>query len=337
MSSTYRAMVTSFRVLQRSPARRLAARTAPRNDRGHRMDPDTALLMWFSRIEGEPDHAVRTEADARATMEQTCAAVAGPERILQEVRSVTGGPCPARLYVPLGDTRGRLLVYFHGGGWVVGSLDSHDRLCQTLAADGQQRVLSVDYRLAPEHPFPEPVYDAIDTVRWAREHADALGADPALISVGGDSAGGNLAAVVCLQLRDAREPQPAFQLLIYPATDFRRITPAHHFLGDDYMPTRRTLDWYEARYAPEIRNPLCSPLLAERHEGLARAIIANAGFDPLRDDGEWYARALRTAGGRVDQYDHPGLIHGFASMTGLVPAAARAVEGLCQACTRAYG
>ena len=328
---------SAFFGLRYTPLPRWLGAAHGTNDQGASLDPDVALLLGMANLRPDVPWAKKTAPVARASFEVQSQLIEGPERPLASVRSISVAGLPARLYVPHGDTQHRLLVYFHGGGWVVGSLRSHHRLCQALAEEGHQRVLAVDYRLAPEHPFPAPVEDALAAFRWARAHAEQLGATPRSLAVGGDSAGGNLAAVVCQQLREAGEAQPAFQLLIYPATDFRRETPSHRALGQGYLLTRESLDWYEERYAPEILDVRCSPLLADSHAGLAPAIIVNAGFDPLRDDGAFYGDALRAAGVPVDQHDHPGQVHGFLSMAGVIPAAARAVTEVAGNCAERYG
>ena len=327
----------AFDALRATPLRDLIASTFTPSDLGHRLDPDMALLLWFSRREPDVQWHAHEPAEAREQMEAMCTLVGEVPREMHEVRDLSVGHLAARLYMPSASTDGRLLVFFHGGGWVVGSVDSHDPVCRVLADEGRQRVLSVDYRLAPEHRFPTAAEDATYAVRWARTHADELGASPERIAVGGDSAGGNLAAVVCLALRSADEPQPAFQLLIYPATDCRRVTPSHRALSEGYILDARTLDWYQGHYQAPVLDPRCSPLLAADHRGLAPAIIANAGFDPLRDDGVRYGEALLEAGVAVDRHDFDGLVHGFASMGGVIPTARRALVNLGLACERAHG
>lgn len=226
---------------------------------------------------------------------------------------------PARLYVPQGVPQpAPLLVYFHGGGWVIGSPATHDESCRRLAHEARVRILSVDYRMAPEHPYPAAADDAEAAFRWAHEHAAELGADPGRIAVGGDSAGGNLAAVVCRRTRDAGGPQPAFQLLIYPATDFGRPRrPSHQTYGDGFLLTTERMDWFEALYVPgedDKTHPDASPLRATDLAGLAPAHVATAEADPLRDEGEEYADRLRQAGVTVSVHRHPHL-HGFFNMT----------------------
>ena len=233
------------------------------------------------------------------------------------------GPVPARFYLPGGLPAGTpppLLVYFHGGGWVIGDLDTHDGLCRFLAAAAGTAVLSIDYRLAPEHPFPAPVDDAWTAFSWAAENAAKLGVDPARIAVGGDSAGGNLAAVVSLLARGGGGATPAFQLLIYPVTDSAGELPSRRLFADGFMLTKEDMDLFEGHYLPpgtDAHDPRVSILEIEDLSGLPPAYVATAGFDPLRDEGEAYALRMRAAGVQVALRRHPGLIHGFANDTAI--------------------
>ena len=218
-----------------------------------------------------------------------------------------------------------LLVFFHGGGFVIGDLDTHDEPCRMLCRHAGVQVLSVDYRLAPEHPFPSAVRDALAAFRWAVAHASELGADAERVAVGGDSAGGNLSAVTAqLASRDGG-PAPALQLLIYPDVDLTeaRATSGRLFAEGFYL-TENDRRWctrhYFAGTERDASDPLASPALAQDLSGLAQAIVITAGFDPLRDEGEAYAEALRKAGTRVVLDRAPDLIHGFINMT-TVPAA----------------
>jgi acetyl esterase len=232
-------------------------------------------------------------------------------------------PIPARLYVPgglPGGTPAPLLVYFHGGGWVIGDLDTHDGLCRFLAAAAGTTVLSIDYRLAPEHPFPAAVEDSWTAFSWALENAAALGVDPARIAVGGDSAGGNLAAVVSLLARGAGGAMPAMQLLIYPVTDAAATLPSRKLFAEGFLLTKEDSDLFEVHYLPpgsDAHDPRVSILEIEDLSGLPPAYVATAGFDPLRDEGEAYALRMRAAGVQVALRRHPGLIHGFANDTAI--------------------
>src|SRR3954468_13684378 len=229
------------------------------------------------------------------------------------------GPLTARLYVPDGaPTGGPLLVYYHGGGWVEGSAATHEPSCRLLAHLSGVRVLSVDYRLAPEHPFPAAADDALAAYRDARARAAELGADPARLGVGGDSAGANLAAVTALAVR-GEAGAPAFQLLIYPGLDMSRKRPSRLQFGEGFVLTEENMTWYEDQYVPDHgrrADPRVSPMLERDLSGVAPAHIATALADPLRDDGEEYAARLRDAGVPVAVYRHPQ-IHGFFSVTAM--------------------
>jgi acetyl esterase len=231
------------------------------------------------------------------------------------------GPIPARFYVPGGLPAGAaapLLVYFHGGGWVIGDLDTHDGVCRFLAAAAGVTVLSIDYRLAPEHPFPAAVEDAWAGFAWASANAAQLGIDAERIGVAGDSAGGNLAAVVSLLARAGGGAMPAMQLLIYPPTDSAGDLPSRRLFSEGFMLTKNDMDTFEAHYLPpgtDAADPRVSILLAPDLRGLPPAYVATAGFDPLRDEGEAYALRMREAGVQVALRRHPGLIHSFANLT----------------------
>jgi acetyl esterase len=233
------------------------------------------------------------------------------------------GPIPARFYVPGGLPAGAaapLLVYYHGGGWVIGDLDTHDGVCRFLAAAAGVMVLSVDYRLAPEHPFPAAVEDAWAGFAWAAANAAEMGADPARIGVAGDSAGGNLAAVVSLLAKAGGGAMPAMQLLLYPPTDSAGDLPSRNLFSEGFLLTKDDMDTFERHYLPpgtDATDPRVSILLAPDLTGLPPAYVATAGFDPLRDEGEAYALRMREAGVQVALRRHPGLIHSFANETAI--------------------
>jgi acetyl esterase len=259
--------------------------------------------------------------------------LAGPPVGLGAVEDLTvagaEGPLEARLYAPTPTERpGGLLLYLHGGGWVSGDLDTHEGPCRLLAHHAGVPILAVHYRRAPEHPFPAAVDDAFAALRWTRDHAGALGADPSGIAIGGDSAGGNLAAVASRVARDAGEPAPAMQLLIYPVTDLSEKHRSYRLFREGFYLTEGDMDWYRDHYLSDeetLRDPRVSPLLVEDLSGLPPAYVVTAGFDPLRDEAEAYARRLEEAGVPVAVRRHTGLIHGFANLSAVLPAARAAM------------
>lgn len=240
------------------------------------------------------------------------------------------GPLRARHYRPkaLGSQR-PLIVFFHGGGFVTGDLDTHDSVCRLLCDGADAHVLAVDYRLAPEHPFPAAVEDARAALAWAFRHAKSLGADPRRIAVAGDSSGGNLSAVVSQLAAGDGGPAPALQLLIYPLVDRTRDWPSQALFAEGFLLTDDDMRWYDMMYSdasPEtLGDPRMSPLLGSNLSRLCPAIVVTAGFDPLRDQGEAYAAALKEAGTRASVTRLDGLIHGFVNMVGVSPAARDAV------------
>lgn len=289
-----------------------------RNDEGAPLDPAVQLVLTLQGYVGVPPlHAVGVSG-ARAELDRSSALVAGRFTPLHRVEDGTlpgaAGPLPVRWYRHR-DARA-LLVWFHGGGFVCGSLASHDALCRRFAARSGLDVVAVDYRLAPEARFPAAVEDALAVWEAARGRAERVG-------VGGDSAGGNLAAVICQQA----EAKPAGQLLVYPACDMRRIDPSHRLFADGYFLTSETIDFFLAHYGPDVEDPRASPVLATELAGLPPAVVHVAGFDPLRDEGRRYAAALQAAGVPVVLRQNEGMIHGFANMLAL-PGPRAAVDVL---------
>ncbi len=234
---------------------------------------------------------------------------------------------PVRLYRPLSDAPLPLLVFLHGGGWMFGNLETHDAMARHLAAASGCAVLGVGYRLAPEHKFPAGLEDCMTALEWARRSAGLLGCDPERIALGGESAGGNLTAAATLRLRDEGKAQPHFQLLIHPATDMSFSLPSFAEVGAPVL-SKTYLDGCREFYLgdAEISDPFASPLRAERHDGLARAIVVTASEDPLRDDGEFYAAALVRAGVETLAQRLDGLPHGFQFLPITIPAVAAANE-----------
>ncbi len=236
---------------------------------------------------------------------------------------------PVRVYRPAPERGQPLVVFFHGGGWVLGDIETHDHSCRELASRSRCIVASVDYRLAPEHPFPAAVDDAFASLVWLADHAAELGADSARLAVAGDSAGGNLAAVCTMLARDARGPALRFQLLVYPAVDARMATPSIEENAVGYLLTKADMEWFYGHYAGSaVRDDdwRLSPGLAEDLAGLPPALVLTAEYDPLRDEGETYAARLREAGVEVTSIRYPGLVHGFFGMFDQVRAADRAMS-----------
>ena len=286
---------------------------------GQELDPEAQLGLKLLALRGQPDLDVLDVEGARARVARDAATFAGVSIGLARVEDVTldgvGAPLRARLYVPHHvDEPGELLVYFHGGGFVVGDLDTHDNSCRFIARQAGVRVLAVDYRLAPEHRFPAGVDDALRAFRDVVGRAASLGVDPARVAVGGDSAGGNLAAGVAQLTANEGGAVPAFQLLLYPWLDLSSKRDSYRLFREGFYLTESDLDWYRDRYLADpadARDPRCSPILADALRGVAPAYVATAGFDPLRDEGEEYARRLRDAGVAVALRRHRGLFHGF--------------------------
>jgi acetyl esterase len=234
------------------------------------------------------------------------------------------GALPARVYDAGGErgTARPAVLYFHGGGWVQGDLETHHGLCARLAQRSGALVIALDYRLAPEHPFPAAGDDCLAAYRWLRARAADLGADAGRIAVAGDSAGGNLAAVVSQQAALAGEPLPACQVLIYPAVDFALDTPSHQELADAHVIPRDRIEWYASQYLPagaDRLDPRASPLRAADLSGQPPTLVITAGFDPLRDEGHAYAERLRAAKVDVVDHEYPGQIHAFVSLTKAIP------------------
>ena len=297
------------------------------------LDPQVVTVLEKMKAAGLPDYSELSAPQARALYIKGAKALESPPEAVARVanRALPGprGEIPVRLYTPLEERPLPLLVYYHGGGWTIGNLDTHDNACRQLANRARCAVMSVDYRLAPEHKFPAAVDDAFAALRWAAANANEQGWDAARIAVGGDSAGGNLAAVCALLARDAGGPALAFQLLVYPATAKRPQSRSHHAFGEGHLLTGRAIRWFMWNYLRDEADcedwrwaPLAAPDLAR----LPPALVIVAGHDPLLDEGIAYAERLREAGNRVTLSNYGGMIHAFFRMTGVLDEARRAVD-----------
>jgi acetyl esterase len=276
---------------------------------------------------------------ARRVYRDTRAALAPKPPEVAEVRLLAFPNYAMRAYRPAANGRLPALVYFHGGGWTIGDLDTHDVVCRQLAVGAHCAVFSVDYRLGPEHPFPAAVEDCVAATRHVYHQAAQLGVDPRRIAVGGDSAGGNLAAVVALHARDAGGPPLAFQLLVYPATDQRLDTASHRKHAQGYLLEREGIEFFRRCYLPDPKTYTdwrASPLLASRHAGLPPALIVTAGYDPLLDEGKAYAERLRAAGVEVAYREYADMVHGFLLLGGVLDTANEAMAECCAALRRAF-
>jgi acetyl esterase len=252
-----------------------------------------------------------------------------------------GGEIKLRVYTPVAGGGAALpcLVYFHGGGWVIGDLDTHDALCRTLANETGARVVAVDYRLAPEHKFPAAADDAYAAVKWVEQNASKLGVDANRIAVAGDSAGGNLSAVVALMAKQKGGPRIVFQLLIYPVTQARANTASMSTFAEGYFLEKKTMEWFFDQYldpGADLNDWRVSPLAAADLAGLPRAYVVTAGFDPLKDEGKAYADKLNHAGVAAVYVDYPGMVHGFFNMSGVVPTAREAIADAAKAMRKAF-
>jgi acetyl esterase/lipase len=300
------------------------------------LDPQAQAVIELVARSGRPAYHTLSPKDARQLFLETRPASTPTPPEIGSVRNLVAetpqGAIPLRMYRPAGvpeSTRLPAYVYFHGGGWVIGDLETHDVLCRQLTAASAASVVSVDYRLAPEHKFPAAADDAWAATRWIVAHAAELGLDAGRLAVGGDSAGGNLAAVAALMARDAGGPAIRQQVLIYPVTDVMREMGSYADFAEGYMLTRDSMRWFIAHYLrsrDDARDWRVSPLRVPSLAGLPPALIVTAGFDPLRDEGEMYAGRLRDAGVMVDYVCYGGMVHGFAGMGKLIDTAQRAVS-----------
>ena len=308
------------------------------------LHPEAAAFL--DQVARQKPHSIESlpiEVTRRAALVGSSTGLNPPELAkienLDIVRS-DGTKLPVRIYVPHGSKPFGVCLYFHGGGWVLNSIDTHDDLVRRLAAISGCVFVNVEYRLAPEHKYPAAVDDAYAALGWVHDHATEIGCDSDRIAVAGDSAGGNLAAVACLMSRDRGGPQIAFQALIYPITDCDFERPSYRTNGEGYFLTRREMIWFWNHYvaSPDrMQEPYASPLLAPSLSGLPPAIVLTAEFDPLRDEGEAYAEALRAAGVDVTVHRYEGMIHAFVRRVQQFDTARIAIQEVGQQIRAAIG
>ncbi|MDR7085915.1 acetyl esterase [Aeromicrobium panaciterrae] len=324
--------------LPRPVLRRLAG--APVVINGRTLDPEIQFLLKLQRLEGPAVETLSISKGRRQVL--TSAKLTGGNQPIGAVtdRSIDGpgGPLPLRFYTPRGlKGPAPALVYFHGGAWIYGDLDSHDAVCRVLAEDAQVRVVSVDYRLAPEAPFPAAWDDCWAAWKWITENAQGLGIDATRIAVGGDSAGGNMAASVAQYAStDQSVADPAFQLLIYPRTDLSTDSESRRLYSEGYFLTKAFIELGDDNYLVGDEDKTDKRLSPLHHDpsGAAPAYVVTAGFDPLLDEGKAYADKMAAAGVPVEYVCEDGLIHGFVNMVGLGSSAPRAVRRMATALQR---
>ncbi len=303
---------------------------------GLELDPKIQLICSIVEAVRTIPVSELTPADSRKQLAMFSKLLGGGPTTVGGVENRTfpgpDGDVPVRIYRPVNAADGPqpVLVFYHGGGWIQGDLDTHDEPCRVIANASGGAVISIDYRLAPESKFPAGVDDCLAAFRWVRDNADELGIDAGRIAVGGDSAGGNISVVVCQQLAAAGEPGPMFQLLVYPATDSRRQSKSYEIFKDGFFLTRERIDWYLDLYLSDMAAELENPKFSPYHSGIdlagqPQALIVTAGFDPLRDEGRAYHESLTAAGVKSEYLQYDGMIHAFINMAGVVPQGADAL------------
>ena len=304
------------------------------------LDPQVIQVMESVAAMGLPAADTVSPAEARANAKKRPRAP-GPAVARVEDRTIPGpgGDVPVRIYTPEGSGPFPILAWYHGGGWVLGDLESADASARNLCVGGKCVVVSVDYRLAPETKFPGPAEDCWSATIWAVENASSINGDPSRLAVGGDSAGGNLAAAMCLMAADRGGPAIALQLLVYPVTDVDFNTVSYGENAEGYSLTKTTMQWYWDHYLnsrEDAANPYAAPLQAKNLAGQPPALVITAEFDPLRDEGEAYAKRLTEAGVAVTATRYGGMIHGFFNMGAVVDKGQQAVDEASAALRNAF-
>jgi len=301
----------------------------------------TAAILAQIAAEGGPELNEMAIAESRAMYRKMQPEL--PEIVVHSVENLMidgpAGAIPVRIYRPSA-APAPVHLHFHGGGWVIGDLDTHDRDCREICLGAECIVVAVDYRLAPEHIFPAAPEDCYAALCWATANENLLGGLGGPVSVGGDSAGGNLAAAVALMARDRNGPAIAMQLLIYPVTDATMESTSYRDNANGYLLSRTMMSWFWDHYCPDLAlraDPLASPIIAEDLSGLPPALVMTAEFDPLRDEGEAYAERLKDAGVAVEVRRFDALVHGFFSQAGIIEAAREGVDHAVRSLRRAHG
>lgn len=305
------------------------------------LDPQVQAMLEQMEKAGAPPMHTLSPKEARAA--HLARRKAKGEEVGQIIdRTIPGpnGDIPIRIYYPRQqkDVKWPILVYYHGGGWVIGSIESHDAVCRSLTNGAECIVVSVDYRLGPEHKFPAALEDSFAALEWISEQAESFGGDHTKIAVGGDSAGGNLATVCTIKAKENQSPKVMYQLLIYPSTGVGP-TQSNEENGEGFILTKDLMDWFRKHYLnhpDDAKNPYFSPYLYDDVSGLPSAFVITAEYDMLRDDGKAYANKLAAAGVPVSYRDYPGMIHGFIGMANVLDQGKRALEDASQALRKAF-